>query len=612
MNALSEQVETLRPHTAVPYEYYDLPPGYFRYLVLEPGTKDAPLKCTLQTVLLDGAGFEAISYVWGSEIKDQEIICDEYIINITTNLSLALKRLRLPDKARELWADSICINQDNLVEKGHQVAIMSDIYREAQQVLICLGDEDYGLAARVCSLLEDVNTLIEHELNRLEVWDWDSFPYPADDEPLLDDTRWEVFPNMLLQPWFRRGWVVREAANASRCVIIWANYALNWEKIMRAWTWLTCRTDLTFGKADIFLHANLHVQCHQDNHEALYRLFVVEDDWFWPTLLERLNFGRNLRVSDPRDRIFAFLHLLPGSTSGLSFEPNYEETFLETYHRFAVQYIRSTSDIHLLDYISHNSAGPQSGTPSWVPRWDNSPSRFTSTGLNTEPLRSRFELYPSIDISGLGTLRVQAIMHGHVQWVSEVLENETMDLAAVSKIWLSMSELRIDSPYGETYRLQAFLQALCAGRYSGDYQQLGRSRDAYALHLLKICTSEEGKTQRHRSTNIDNTTALFTSQIKWWAHNSRLAINDRGYLGLVPNCVSEGDLCAIIPGCVASCILRRVEDKQCYQHLGPSFFMGKRNERDEYDRVMFGHLLGSERSKDWVDWDVEEEEICLV
>ena len=37
------------------------------------------------------------------------------------NLALALPYLRLKDKPRLLWIDAICVDQQNLKERGHQV-----------------------------------------------------------------------------------------------------------------------------------------------------------------------------------------------------------------------------------------------------------------------------------------------------------------------------------------------------------------------------------------------------------------------------------------------------------------------------------------------------------
>lgn len=57
--------------------------------------------------------FEALSYVWGSDSKAENISItdpntDERSISITQNLASALPYLRYEDRDRVLWIDAIC------------------------------------------------------------------------------------------------------------------------------------------------------------------------------------------------------------------------------------------------------------------------------------------------------------------------------------------------------------------------------------------------------------------------------------------------------------------------------------------------------------------------
>lgn len=90
--------------------------------------------------------YEAISWCWGAAPPRRPIrIRDEhgdFCFKVPETLETALRRLRLPDRYRTLWIDTICIHQDNLQEKSRQVAMMSEVYGRAQKVSIWLGDED--------------------------------------------------------------------------------------------------------------------------------------------------------------------------------------------------------------------------------------------------------------------------------------------------------------------------------------------------------------------------------------------------------------------------------------------------------------------------------------
>lgn len=49
---------------------------------------------------------------------------------------MALRAMRQPDRDVYLWVDALCIDQANNEERSYQVSIMSQIYAEADNVLI--------------------------------------------------------------------------------------------------------------------------------------------------------------------------------------------------------------------------------------------------------------------------------------------------------------------------------------------------------------------------------------------------------------------------------------------------------------------------------------------
>jgi len=60
-----------------------------------------------------------------------------------------------PDTTRLLWADALCIDQNNHFELGDQVAKMGAIYTAASQVIVWLG-EPLEPACLAFSLLDDL------------------------------------------------------------------------------------------------------------------------------------------------------------------------------------------------------------------------------------------------------------------------------------------------------------------------------------------------------------------------------------------------------------------------------------------------------------------------
>jgi len=92
------------------------------------------IHCTLHHANLDEdphPTYSTLSYVWGDPTITTSITCNGKPINITANLANALRRLRQlePDKPTIIWADALCINQQDIPERNHQVTIMNAIYK---------------------------------------------------------------------------------------------------------------------------------------------------------------------------------------------------------------------------------------------------------------------------------------------------------------------------------------------------------------------------------------------------------------------------------------------------------------------------------------------------
>lgn len=83
--------------------------------------------------------YEALSYVWGEPERTRSIIVDSQRLDITQNLYDALKDILREGDVVRIWADAICINQDDLPERSAQILLMRQIYFSATYVNIWLG-----------------------------------------------------------------------------------------------------------------------------------------------------------------------------------------------------------------------------------------------------------------------------------------------------------------------------------------------------------------------------------------------------------------------------------------------------------------------------------------
>jgi hypothetical protein len=138
-----------------PFQYTPLAsPACFRILHLTQlmteyveADTERPLCGSLIQAQIDAPPeYYALSYTWGDPTLCETIKIDGKRLGITRNCAAALRRMLRGKAQRYIWVDSICINQANtseaLEERGRQVAMMDQIYRNAIQVNVYLGEGD--------------------------------------------------------------------------------------------------------------------------------------------------------------------------------------------------------------------------------------------------------------------------------------------------------------------------------------------------------------------------------------------------------------------------------------------------------------------------------------
>ncbi|KAL6705175.1 hypothetical protein ACN47E_007280 [Coniothyrium glycines] len=134
------------------YDPIDTARQTIRLLYIQPGRWDDKIKAELRTRPIAEAlgSYVAISYTWGnSDIVPTVLIqCNGKAVPISSNLFGILRKLRHPDRRLAVWADALCINQQDSLERTHQVGLMGEIYKNSMETHIWLGeagnDDDIG------------------------------------------------------------------------------------------------------------------------------------------------------------------------------------------------------------------------------------------------------------------------------------------------------------------------------------------------------------------------------------------------------------------------------------------------------------------------------------
>ncbi len=147
------------------YQYDALPDdASIRILTLRPGSPDDPLHGDLDIVNIEAAGsYEPLSYVWGDATRTHTMLLSDGELPLTTSLYHALRRIRLPGEPRRIWADQICINQENVSERSGQVQFMNSIYRNARHVLVWLGQDEQNVAEESFGRVRELDKIFADE-----------------------------------------------------------------------------------------------------------------------------------------------------------------------------------------------------------------------------------------------------------------------------------------------------------------------------------------------------------------------------------------------------------------------------------------------------------------
>jgi hypothetical protein len=224
-----------------------------RVVLLSPGQWDDEISCRLINSSLESPlEYEALSYVWAQEPGHRCIRLNGSRHQITTNLFLALRRLRKATEARYIWIDALCINQDNSKERNHQVALMGSIYKSCTRALLWLGDYESPtgsprqtltieeaeaqsweeISAEQISMQDKgfaaMNTVHELSVNKhLSATSMYEEVVKSDERNDLHHLR--SFRSLLDLPWWTRIWTIQEAVLPPMATVLYGSFAVKWE-----------------------------------------------------------------------------------------------------------------------------------------------------------------------------------------------------------------------------------------------------------------------------------------------------------------------------------------------------------------------------------------------
>jgi len=216
--------------------YQTLPDGCIRLLSVQPSThRDAVIECHLLPMDIDERPYDALSYVWGQEDPIHGIRVQGEELLVRPNLYRALKELRLADRPRTLWVDSICINQLDLSERNSQVRMMGRIFSSATQVVVWLGEADAQTDAAM-DLIQGLSKLDTETTTRITgyqglPWEYRTRVFQAmgmkhglDNHDLVVGGLMKLMNN----DWWKRIWTVQEIVLSKSATLRCGSKSVSW------------------------------------------------------------------------------------------------------------------------------------------------------------------------------------------------------------------------------------------------------------------------------------------------------------------------------------------------------------------------------------------------
>ena len=515
---------------------------------------------------------------------------------VARNLFEAMHSLRQEWTPITIWIDAICINQDDMEERSHQVGMMRDIYQKASRIIVWLGPK---------STYSDKAMVLLHELNIDSITEQMAFakvhgptnnifslrkfvvPRPiaaaVRDESLpapYDNESWEGIAELFHREWFSRMWTLQEIVLANDAVFMCGDKEIALWELNNAASLINIHNAKphTTDKKDT-------VRLELSGYRVIIDILMTRDDYIKTGKLELMGLLTdcwNRKSSDPRDRIYGLL----GLVEELSISINYQSPVIDVYRAFAEVVITSYKSLNILRMKHYPSV---EGLPSWVPDWStvskqNPPSRAgLYHGAANSKAKQFFGKSGSLTAQGIAVDAIEFIgaeasiteipIYGgfHLDW--EYMVHGIGDLngsfdTEVLKVMRSRPYISGGS------KLEAFARTLVADRWSDQRWSQNASvaviRDLWEIkHALIQPEVEHRKRAEVLSAQFEDDIARFDISLLQECRHRRLFITVQGYMGLAPPTAREGDLVCVLLGGDVPFILRPSNSN--YSLIGESY-----------------------------------------
>ncbi|CZR65100.1 uncharacterized protein PAC_15000 [Phialocephala subalpina] len=367
------------PH--YPYRPLDFDTHEFRLLTFNLGEHDSGwVPCSVEHAsLIDPPPYIALSYCWGDPTNTTEMRIGDVGILITENLNSALIEVLTLMRDRgehnvRIWADAVCINQEDGQERSQQVRNMRQIYSKAIEVIAFVGSADYQVVTeKTTSTTENREdlTLIGDVavLSFLRGWKDRSQNDVRPDAP-LSKMALAYLDQFFSQQYWNRVWIIQEITVAQKVLIVYGSLHFDWADVVAFLSSQSKQADKAsrpknleyFGGRPVVPKAYDTTRHLLEFRERFFKRIPIG-------LFEAMALTLKAQATDPRDKIFALLGLCHDGSTFVPV-PNYKQSLESIIADMSKTMLTLNKTLDLICLKGTLSAcSEQNELPTWAPNW---------------------------------------------------------------------------------------------------------------------------------------------------------------------------------------------------------------------------------------------------
>jgi len=302
-------------------------------------------------------------------------------------------------------------------------------------------------------------------------------------------------------------------------------------------------------------------------------------------LLSLIKATKYCQCSDPRDRIFALLSLVPDSEKEVGIEPDYTKDVYEVYQDVAIKLAKWFGTLKLLHTVEMHEH--LVAVPSWVPDWSTPTStlHFTYTGVAAQADLDSQE----VDFPRPSVLQATGVIVTGIKIVKDFnLERADSNSLGLIRVQEAVYGVGLRPPFSKgSSQLKSLCRTLRANRFYETYYP----KESEFLSLEE-CEGPLVEILTHKSVKEIATsweTVRFLGSLRQTCIGRSLFICEQGKTGLAPQGAREGDVVVTLLGCETAMVLRPTTNNQ-YQFVGEAYYYEAMSWTDD---ALFGPLPGS-------------------